>query len=625
MKIQQKGFSLVVVLALTALASVVVFASLRDTVIQERLSGNFQKSLNARMASERAAFSQIDAIIAELAANPNSSIEDLVNNIADINDQSAHATDLRHTSSLVQDSNGDLVIEGYGERYNGDSVANLFINFGFQSNGTQASSPFDSAIVGCEGVQNVAGGTIDSYDSSLNGGEYSESDATAEADVRTIVQNSDITLTGAATIAGDVLSTRKITLNGSASISGSVRSNGDIFINGGAVILGDVLTRGIFTLESGGFIGGDAHAHGNITVTGGSGFVPSGFPSSTRINGDLLSGGDVKYQGGYINGVLRAHGTVKFTPTFGIRNLNNEGADLLSRGGVTSNAISIDGETYADDSLYQNSSVTVGEVEEVFASDPDVESLDPTDPEANCDPLLIADEIADLSSNSISSGLSLLSGSPVASFGNSSGTQGDTTFSPLSATIFGVNYNSVYFLEELNINGSTLTITGDVTIYVSGDFTYGTSTEGSLNIKPNSSLTLIVRGKSKIQQPVNFENEAGLSRTHAPLTSSGLPPFSLFSGYSNDNVETNCHGGDDYGVILSDTASTYLALYAPFSDVAIRASGQLFGSVRGRTVQVCGAGDIHYDTALQNSNGAGGSAGGGSTSLIFNGLQFSGG
>lgn len=575
MKNQQKGFSLVVVLALTTLASVVVFASLRDTVIQERLGGNFQKSLNARMASERAAFSQIDAIKAELAANPTSSIDDLVNNIAQINSQSVHAADLRHTSSLIKDTNGDLVIEGYGERYNGDSVANLFINFGFASSASRAGSPFDSAIVGCEGVQNVAGGIIDSYDSSQNNGVYSPSDATSEADVRTIVQDSDVILTGGSITLGDLIATGEVTIQGSAFVAGTVRANGDITVSGGVN-------------------------------------TPSGFLSNTRVGGDLLSRGDVRYQGGYINGVLRSHGDVHFTPSFGIRNVNNIAQAVLYRGAVTSTAISIDGETYTS-SVYQDSSTFV---QEVIGSTPGVVSADPTDPSTNCDPLSISDEATGLTSVNPNSGLNITFQAGAASFSETGGTLGSEVFSPTSAVIFGVNYGSVYYFDQLNIDGGSLTISGDVAMYIDGDFDLTTNGNSRLIIEEDSSLTLIVAGQSVIARPAEFDQRQ--------ITTSGLPPFSLFSAYESSVAAPSCFNGD-FGVIINATGDIYSAIYAPLGNVAIRASGDLFGSVRGKTVQVCGSGDIHYDTALQGANGTGGLSGSGNTSLIFNGLQFSGG
>ena len=45
---KQNGFTLITVLILTSMASIVVLSSLRENVVQERLSGNFQKKFNSR-------------------------------------------------------------------------------------------------------------------------------------------------------------------------------------------------------------------------------------------------------------------------------------------------------------------------------------------------------------------------------------------------------------------------------------------------------------------------------------------------------------------------------------------------------------------------------------------------
>ncbi len=49
-----------------------------------------------------------------------------------------------------------------------------------------------------------------------------------------------------------------------------------------------------------------------------------------------------------------------------------------------------------------------------------------------------------------------------------------------------------------------------------------------------------------------------------------------------------------------------MSVYAPLANVAVKASGQFLGAIRGKTVNVDGAGGIHYDVAL-----GGGSDGGG--------------
>lgn len=49
----QKGVVLLSVMILTTMTSIIVLNSLRDNVIQERLTGNYQKKMNARLVSEK--------------------------------------------------------------------------------------------------------------------------------------------------------------------------------------------------------------------------------------------------------------------------------------------------------------------------------------------------------------------------------------------------------------------------------------------------------------------------------------------------------------------------------------------------------------------------------------------
>ena len=50
---KQHGFTLITVLILTSMASIVVLNSLRENIVQERMSGNFQKKMNSRLLAEK--------------------------------------------------------------------------------------------------------------------------------------------------------------------------------------------------------------------------------------------------------------------------------------------------------------------------------------------------------------------------------------------------------------------------------------------------------------------------------------------------------------------------------------------------------------------------------------------
>lgn len=574
----QKGFSMVTVLVLTTLASVVVFTSLKDTVVQERLGGNYQKAVNARMLSERAAFDQMNAIRNELVQNPTATITDIVNNVSRINAHATGARDLRFESSLFANGSADvLTIQGYGERYNGDALSNLFINFNFIPGGPE-TTPFNSAVVGCEGVANVAGGIIDSYDSTLNGGIYSPSTATTEANVKTIVRDSDIRLTGGSVTWGDVLATGGVLINGGATIIGSVLANNDIDVIGGP---------------------------GNPSHT------PADFVLNTRVDGDVQTQGNIAYQGGFVSGVMRAEGSITFTPNFAVRDTNSTGQPVLYRGSANDTPDALTGQRY---NLSQFRSSTL-DVPDVAFFDPTSPNFDTSDPDTNCDPLSIASEITSLSNTTTTTnGIRADGFGRHASFNTTSGRDAfGVTYTPTSATILGVNYAHVYHVDELLIDGATVTISGgDIAMYVAGDFRLTTNGNSSLIIEDGASLTLFVEGISEISQPVDIATRQ--------ITATQLSPFSLYSSYASDSAKDTC-GGSDVGVEINATGDLYAAVYAPLANVDIRASGDLFGAVRGRTVNVCGSGDIHYDTALAEANGGGGTSAS-SSQLVFQSLQF---
>ena len=73
-RIKQHGFTLIALLILSSMASVVVLNSLKDNAVQERLSGNFQKQLFARLMAEKGAFKTYDTLVNNLEENPDATM-----------------------------------------------------------------------------------------------------------------------------------------------------------------------------------------------------------------------------------------------------------------------------------------------------------------------------------------------------------------------------------------------------------------------------------------------------------------------------------------------------------------------------------------------------------------------
>ena len=59
------------------------------------------------------------------------------------------------------------------------------------------------------------------------------------------------------------------------------------------------------------------------------------------------------------------------------------------------------------------------------------------------------------------------------------------------------------------------------------------------------------------------------------------------------------------------------------SDLNITGRAALYGSVRGKTVNVTGSGDIHYDEALREASQISGTSGGSTSSILsFVGFEY---
>ena len=63
-----RGYVLVSVLVLALVASMVVFVSIRENQLQERMSGNQQKMINARLAAERGIAAALEHIKTQMAS-----------------------------------------------------------------------------------------------------------------------------------------------------------------------------------------------------------------------------------------------------------------------------------------------------------------------------------------------------------------------------------------------------------------------------------------------------------------------------------------------------------------------------------------------------------------------------
>jgi Flp pilus assembly protein TadG len=130
----------------------------------------------------------------------------------------------------------------------------------------------------------------------------------------------------------------------------------------------------------------------------------------------------------------------------------------------------------------------------------------------------------------------------------------------------------------------------------------------SFNLKSNASLALpggnYYAGNVSIQGTLSFTGPATIycfgdfSMAGQAVTSQGLP---------KNLTIVMCPGptGTPPGsVTIGSSSALYARIYAPQSPVTLSGSGDIYGSVLGKSVTMTGTSGIHYDTALRARGGA---------------------
>ncbi|HVT91035.1 MAG TPA: TadG family pilus assembly protein [Tepidisphaeraceae bacterium] len=111
-----------------------------------------------------------------------------------------------------------------------------------------------------------------------------------------------------------------------------------------------------------------------------------------------------------------------------------------------------------------------------------------------------------------------------------------------------------YYFNDVTFNGnSDVSITGAVTIYVTGNFTMSGHADTNLNLPSNFKIRVQGAGSVKI----------------------------------------------------AGSTDLYADIYAPEADITVSGTGDLFGDAVGDTLKITGNGSLHYDKSLSNSSSGG--------------------
>lgn len=587
---QQQGAALVIVMALLSGALMLGMSGMQSALIDERLAGNYRASVQAQMTAENTSSSLADlqnserrnaylsgllndegfASIGDTKSLRGRDVEELLdvgalddffkqllpNNYAELSQDEKNEVRNALVENFVLEferlENEQIAISALddGLRRNARGQSRLIYALGENSNVTPA--PFQTPVVGCEGVSSGGGSTISSYRSNEGAwsgqpGSFSENDIPI---IRTTADNANVVLGGSEKIHGGIEALGTVTLSGSSQVFGNILANRAISLNGGGVR-----------------VRGDAESLTNIV-----------FGSSARVDG-----------------LVRAMGEVR---------LNNfsasVGEGIYAGGNIVSNrkppSDHIDQNNRAN--FFANSTVSLDRVES--------QPCDTVDFAGNS----LSEEITRYQSELTSIGNVVVGNYPNVEwrFTPQQMNRYDQTWnvnrwvthaSPEFSTLFG-EATPIYRVNNLRLTGSpSLRVSGgDIVIVVDGNFTMGGGGPG-LVIAPDSSLTVFVAGR------IDFGSVLNMPASNS-LNNNGEPTFSLFSGYK----------GSDTGVNFSSSNRVVANVYAPYANVSVNSGSNFYGSVKGRNVSVSGSGNIIYDELLAGVFGGGGNnmpgSGGGS-------------
>jgi len=126
-------------------------------------------------------------------------------------------------------------------------------------------------------------------------------------------------------------------------------------------------------------------------------------------------------------------------------------------------------------------------------------------------------------------------------------------------------------------NSETVTIRGDITLYITGDITLGNSAE--LQIEEDSSLTLYLGG--------DFEGKNSSAVNNLTKDAKQLQIYGL------DSCET---------IQFKNGSDLYGAIYAPNADVIMNNSATVYGAVVAESFDMKNSGVFMYDASLRDAS-----------------------
>jgi len=156
------------------------------------------------------------------------------------------------------------------------------------------------------------------------------------------------------------------------------------------------------------------------------------------------------------------------------------------------------------------------------------------------------------------------------------GLSGSGTLSVANNQSTTLNAGSYKYTGISLANNSTLTINGNVRLYLTGATALSTGNNAAITVSNGASLTVYVDGMLSTGNNVTINAVSQLASQ-----------LQIYSTYTGAN-----------GVSFSNNGTAYAAVYAPQTDVTMSNNYGFYGAVVGKTVTLVNNGEIHYDQAL---------------------------
>ncbi|WP_354623903.1 hypothetical protein [Psychromonas sp. MME2] len=500
---KQQGFVLLSVLIITTIITILAFSQISENRLQERIAGNQQKEINARLASEQGIIKAYEYIKEQNALSvPNATIESNLKANSFVPVGANYSLPAQYIN--LNGSTFTLVSMG---SYQG---ATAYLKTEIEAIEITGKSLFTDAVAGCDGVYvGQGGGTVDSYNSSL--GPYDPNAHNDKGNVSTINSGADIELSGSGSIYGN------LTSNGSISTGTSSGSS----ISGAATAANNIQFKGITSTSN-------IHAGGNLDFKG---LIATG--QEITVGGDLYG---------------------------------DNGKDISS-------SVIYGGENHSN-------------LKTAIHSD---QILPPEIDFGECDPLDIVTEMTAMKgqvpSGSTNSYSATMIGSNLQFNGAEVSSDGTPIagVAPVTLDVFG-EPTEVYIFDEFTPIGQDITITGDITLLITGDIL--TKNSNFVFADDTSSLTILTDGSVNLDSLTDlFADETVNSEGEAPLT--------IYSSYESSN-------DSDMAVTVGSNADMYARIYAPNGNLDLGGGGDIMGAVRGKEVNVSAGTGIHYDEMLSD-------------------------